>query len=621
MHETDDLEPLLAYLKRSRGFDLTAYKRSTLARRVQKRLQTVGIDSYGDYVDYLEVRPEEFALLFNTILINVTSFFRDAQTWECLRDEVVPRIVASKGDGEQLRVWSAGCASGEEPYSLAILFADALGIDRFRSQVKIYATDVDEEALAQGRHASYADHQLAGIPPVAQERYFEKSNGRHVFNKDLRRSVIFGRHDLIQDAPISRVSLIVCRNTLMYFNAEVQAKILDRFHFALEHGGFLFLGKAEMMLARTSVFSPVDLKGRLFEKTAKAARRERLTVDRIIESEEGTQPMSQQMRLELMALEFDPVAQLVVDLHRTVVLANQRARSLFGLTLGDVGRLLQDLDISYRPVELRSLIEQACAERRLTGARKVEWTTPGGEAVVLELTVLPLVETTTGELIGAKVLFRHVTRFRRLQEEVRGSHQELETAYEEMQSTNEELETTNEELQSTVEELETTNEELQSTNEELETMNEELQSTNEELSTANDQLRQRGDELRHLNSFLDSILGSLQQAVVVVDKELRVLGWNRKAEELWGMRGEEARGQHFLNLDIGLPVEQLRQPIRGILNGELGPPLTLGGVNRRGKPISVTVSFSPLGLTGEVRGAILLMDANDDGAGNGRNHE
>jgi two-component system, chemotaxis family, CheB/CheR fusion protein len=621
MHEKDDLEPLLAYLKRSRAFDLTAYKRSTLSRRVQKRLQTVGIDSYGDYVDYLEVHPEEFALLFNTILINVTSFFRDAQTWECLRDEVVPRIVASKGDGEHLRVWSAGCASGEEPYSLAILFADALGVDRFRSQVKIYATDVDEEALAQGRHASYADHQLAGIPAAALARYFEKSNGRHVFNKDLRRSVIFGRHDLIQDAPISRVSLIVCRNTLMYFNAEVQAKILDRFHFALEHGGFLFLGKAEMLLARSTMFWPLDLKGRVFEKTPKGARRERLTVDRIIESEEGTQPMPLQMRLELMALESDPVAQLVVDLHRTVVLANQRARSMFGLTMGDVGRPLQDLEISYRPVELRSLIEEACAERRQASAREIEWTTPGGEAVFVELSVLPLVETTTGELIGTKVLFRDITRFRRLQEELRGSHQELETAYEELQSTNEELETTNEELQSTVEELETTNEELQSTNEELETMNEELQSTNEELSTANDQLRQRGDELRHLNSFLDSILGSLQQAVVVVDKELRVLGWNRKAEELWGVRAEEARGQHFLNLDIGLPVEQLRQPIRGILNGDLGLPVTLGGINRRGKPITVTVSFSPLGLTGEVRGAILLMDANDDGAANGRNRE
>jgi two-component system, chemotaxis family, CheB/CheR fusion protein len=608
-----DLETLLLYLKRTRAFDFTAYKRSTLGRRVQKRMQTLNIEDYGDYVDFLEVHPDEFALLFNTILINVTSFFRDGATWDWLKVELIPRIINAKSEGDPIRIWSAGCASGEEPYSLAILLADALGVERFKQRVKIYATDVDEEALTQGRHASYTDHQLAGLPPSALARYFDRSNGCYVFNKELRRNVIFGRHDLIQDAPISRVGLLVCRNTLMYFNAETQAKILERFHFALENGGFLFLGKAEMLLARSTVFSPVDLKGRVFAKLPRGTRRDRPSFERIIEVEDNSQhPMSQQLRLEMLAVESDPVAQLVVDLDRTVVLANQRARSMFGLSASDVGRLLQDLEISYRPVELRSLIEQACAERRQTGAKEIEWTTPGGETVYLELTVLPLMET-TGELMGAKVLFRDVTRFRRLQQELRGSHQELETAYEELQSTNEELETTNEELQSTVEELETTNEELQSTNEELETMNEELQSTNEELSTANDQLRQRGDELSDLNEFLDSILGSLQHAVVVVDKELRVQGWNRRAEDLWGLRGEEVRGQHFLNLDIGLPVDRLRQPIRAVLSGEHdGNPLQVSGVNRRGKPVNVAVAFSPLGQDKDIKGVILLMNARTD---------
>jgi two-component system, chemotaxis family, CheB/CheR fusion protein len=609
-----DLETLLEYLKQTRAFEFTAYKRSTLGRRVQKRLQALNLEDHGDYIDYLEVHPDEFSLLFNTILINVTSFFRDAATWDWLKVELIPRIVAAKDKGEPIRVWSAGCASGEEPYSLAILFADALGVERFKEQVKIYATDVDEEALAQGRHASYTDHQIAGVPPSALASYFERSGGRHVFNKELRRNVIFGRHDLIQDAPISRVSLLVCRNTLMYFNAETQAKIIDRFHFALENGGFFFLGKAEMLLARSTVFAPVDLKGRVFEKLPKGTRRDRSSIERLVESEDNNeQPMSQQLRLETLAMEADPIAQLVVDLDRTVILANQRARSMFGLASSDVGRLLQDLEISYRPVELRSLIERACAERRQTGAKEIEWTTPGGETMYLELTVMPLVET-TGVLVGAKVVFRDVTRFRRLQEELRGSHQELETAYEELQSTNEELETTNEELQSAVEELETTNEELQSTNEELETMNEELQSTNEELSTANDQLRQQGDELTHLNAFLDSILGNLQHAVVVLDKELRVQGWNRRAEDLWGLRGEEVRGQHFLNLDIGLPIDRLRQPIRAVLSGEHdGEGLTVEAINRRGKHIDVLVGFSPLAQDGgNPRGVILLMQAQED---------
>jgi two-component system, chemotaxis family, CheB/CheR fusion protein len=593
-----DLEQLLTYLKQTRSFDFTAYKRSTLGRRVQKRMQAISIDDYGDYLDYLEVHPDEFAQLFNTILINVTSFFRDPLTWDWIKEEGVPRIAAAKTD-EPIRIWSAGCASGEEPYSLAIVLADALGVERFKDQVKIYATDVDEEALTQGRHASYTDRQVYGVPEAALARYFDRINGKYVFNKELRRSVIFGRHDLIQDAPISRVAMLVCRNTLMYFNAEAQGRILDRFHFALEDSGLLFLGKAEMLLARGGTFLPVDLKGRVFEKVPRGMRRDRPMAELEAAADDNeSDTMTPQIRLELLALETDPVAQLVVDLDRTVILANMRARSTFGLAASDVGRLLQDLEVSYRPVELRSLIEQACAERRQSGSREIEWTTPGGEHVVLDLSVIPLTQP-NGELVGAKVIFRDITRFRRLQDELRGSHQELETAYEELQSTNEELETTNEELQSTVEELETTNEELQS--------------TNEELSTANDQLRQRGDELNHVNSFLESILTSLQQAVIVVNKELRVKGWNKRAEDLWGLRLDEVDSQHFLNLDIGLQVDRLRQPIRSILSGEQDThTLRVDAINRRGRSIQVDIAFSPLGSDRNVRGVILMMQTVDD---------
>jgi two-component system CheB/CheR fusion protein len=612
--QTRDLEALLTHLKQTRSFDFTAYKRTTLSRRVQKRMQAVGISDFTDYIDYLEDHPDEFVQLFNTILINVTSFFRDPVTWDRIREEAIARLLAEKSNGEALRVWCAGCASGEEPYTVAILLAEAMGLDRFKHQVKIYATDVDEEALTQGRHGSYTERQVATVPHAALAKYFDRFNGRYFFNKELRRSVIFGRHDLIQDPPISRVSLLVCRNTLMYFNADAQSRILDRFHFALEENGFLFLGKAEMLLARGAAFLPVDLKGRLFEKTYKT-KQDRSPVERVTKAEATPQEMAPQMRLELLALENDPVAQLIVDVDRTVVLANQRARLIFGLALTDVGRLLQDLEISYRPVELRSLIEQACAERRQVAMKEIEWTTAGGETFFLDLIVLPLVEPNSS-LAGAKILFRDVTKVHRLQEELRGSHQELETAYEELQSTNEELETTNEELQSTVEELETTNEELQSTNEELETMNEELQSTNEELSTANDELRLRGNDLNHLNTFLDSILTSLRQAVIVVDKELRVQGWNRRAEDLWGLRGEEVRGQPFLNLDIGLPVDRLRQPIRNILTGDKDSfELELEAINRRGRQVVVDVTCTSLGPGKDIRGVILMMEARDASAG------
>jgi two-component system, chemotaxis family, CheB/CheR fusion protein len=243
----------------------------------------------------------------------------------------------------------------------------------------------------------------------------------------------------------------------------------------------------------------------------------------------------------------------------------------------------------------------------------VEWRSQAGELRWLDLAVTPIVGA-EDHLYGMLVAFTDMTGVRRLQRELEQSHLELETAYEELQSTNEELETTNEELQSTVEELETTNEELQSTNEELETMNEELQSTNEELETINDEVRQRGEDLNHANRFLESVLTSLRSGVVVVDRELRILAWNRHAEELWGLRSDEVSSQHLLNLDIGLPVQKLRATLKGCLNGESPQEQTiLDAVNRRGKKILCQITCSPLlGSEGSIAGAIIVMEELSD---------
>ena len=261
-------EALLEHVKTSRGFDFTGYKRSSLMRRVDRRMAQVGVASYVDYLDRLELQGDEFTSLFNTILINVTSFFRDAEAWQHLSQEVLPALLARKPVSQPLRVWSAGCASGEEAYTLAIVLAELMGLAEFRDRVKIYATDVDEEALAHARQAGYTEREVRGIPPELLERYFDQTGGRFVFRKDLRRSVIFGRNDLVQDAPISRIDLLVCRNTLMYFNAETQSRILTRFHFALASAGILFLGKAEMLLGHGTLFAPVDLKRRMFRKAS-----------------------------------------------------------------------------------------------------------------------------------------------------------------------------------------------------------------------------------------------------------------------------------------------------------------------------------------------------------------
>jgi two-component system, chemotaxis family, CheB/CheR fusion protein len=590
-----DLDVLLDYLRRSRGFDFTGYKRASLGRRIDKRMQAVGADGYLSYLDHLEVDPDEFTQLFNTILLNVTSFFRDPPAWDYLSAEVLPRLLAEKDDDGPLRIWSAGCASGEEAYTLAMVTAEALGADAVRERVKIYATDVDEEALAQARQARYTAKQAErGVPPELLERYFERNGEGYVFSKELRRSVIFGRHDLIQDAPISRIDLLVCRNTLMYLNSETQAHVLARFSFALREGGYLMLGKAEMLLGHTNLFTPLDLKRRVFRKVPGATLRERL----MVLTDAGEWPLGNQRaredRIRAAAVEASPEAQIVVDAGGYLTLANDRARTMFRLTTDDLARPFQDLEVSYRPLELRSKIQQVYVDRRPSQVDEVEWPMPSGEVAHLEVQVVPLMDDQQA-LLGASVNFTDVTRSRRYKEELEHANQGLEDAYAELQSTNEELETTNEELQSTVEELETTNEELQSTNEELETMNEEMQATNEELQTINDELGLRTTELNQLNAFLESIWAGLHGAVAVLDPDLRVLVWNHGSEDLWGVRQEEVQGQHFLNLDIGLPVDQVRPALRAAMSDENGAQsAVVQATNRRGRTVTCRVTCSPL---------------------------
>jgi two-component system CheB/CheR fusion protein len=608
------LDMLLAYLKRTRGFDFTGYKRASLERRIRKRMDAIGIADYSDYLDYLEVHQDEFPALFDTVLINVTGFFRDPPAWEFYANDVVPRLLESLGPDDPIRVWCAGCASGEETYTVAIVLAEALGIPAYLERVKIYATEVDEDALNHARQAAYSPADVEAIPAPLLERYFERGDQRYSFRKDLRRTVIFGRNDLTQDAPISRIDLLTCRNTLMYFNAEAQARILNRFHFALNPWGYLFLGKSEMLITHADLFRPVDLKRRVFGKVHKPTFRDRLLPFAQSNHEVAAGPVA---ALRDGALEASPSAHVVVDVDGLVVTINAHARSLFGLTAADVGRPLKDLELSYRPVDLRSNLELAYKERRTVSLANIPATSPTGDTRSLDIQIAPL---RAGEqLLGASIVYADATRRKRVEDELETSKRELGTAYEELQSTVEELETTNEELQSTNEELETTNEELQSANEELETMNEELQSMNEELETINDELRRRSVELNEVNAFLEAILSSLGVAMIVVDREQRVQVWNAESADLWGIRADEAQGQPLFRLDIGLPLDGLLGALRQVLAGaEERVDVELDALNRRGRDVTVKVTLLPLGIAPEdVSGAILITAPVDGAAGDG----
>jgi len=608
--EGPDFERLLQYLRETRGFDFSGYKRTTLLRRIAKRMTHVGVNSHGAYLDYLQANPDEFAALFNTILINVTSYFRDAAAWEYLRAEILPTIIESKARYEPIRVWSAGVASGEEAYSVAMLLSEVLGASEYRERAKIYATDVDEDALTHARQGRATQKDLEEVPASLREKYFEpEGNDQYLLRGELRRSIIFGRHDLVQDAPISRIDLLICRNTLMYFEPEAQARILARLHYALSEKGYLFLGKAEMLLRRDTLFVPVDLKQRIFSKIPRAAPREQ----RVAAAQPGTlDPTShstRQVRLRELMVDALPVAQLVVDIGGSVIAINERARTVFNLVVADVGRPLQDLEVSYRPIELRSLIDQAYRDQRPVEARDVERRVANDEAQYFDVKVVHLIDK-DGTLLGASIAFTDVTSYNRVNRELERSKQELETASEELQATNEELETTNEELQSTVEELETTNEELQSSNEELETMNEELESTNTELETINTEMQQRGTQLDHINVFMEEVLANVKTGVAVLDKDLRVQLWNQQSEELWGVRASETLGQPLLALDIGLPVSELVAPINEAIKTANGfREVTVNATNRRGKRFVCRVQCSAMASVDGGRGAILLMEA------------
>jgi len=313
--------------------------------------------------------------------------------------------------------------------------------------------------------------------------------------------------------------------------------------------------------------------------------------------------MAGPQRLGLSAFERSPIGQLVVDAHGAVAGANGRARSILKLERGDVGRRLQDLELSHGLVELRSKIDEAYETRRPVEIREVDWTCGAGEAAAcFDVHVVPLFEG--GAAAGVQITFSDVTRFRGLQNDLRSSHEELAAAYEKVRSTREELETTHEELQSTIEELETTNEEL-------ETMNEELQLTNDELQTINTDLRDRSEDVHRMNDLFGSVLASLREGVAVLGLDLEVHVWNRAAEELWGLRSDEVRGKALLGLDIGLPVERLEAPLRACLSGARSAgPIELEAVDRRGRVVACRVACRPLyHVDGGISGAIVLMDA------------
>src|SRR5438093_745338 len=450
----EDLRELLEKLSAQYNFDLREYKEVSLVRRIRARMTQVRAESVSAYSRLLDENAGEHVALINTILINVTGFFRDSEAWKVLAEHVVPRLVEDAADSRSLRIWSTGCSSGEEAYSIAILLAERLGAPAENYTIKIYGTDVDEEALTAARQAVYRTEQLKDVPDRLVDRYFTREGQLYRFRREFRRWCIFGSHNLTQAPPLSHIDLLVCRNALIYFTGELQDRILTRFHYSIREDGFLFLGRSESLLARSRLFTPVHQKWRIFRRTSAAPRHAAAGL-----SETGSAPhalaeaAAPSARVQ-RALDALPAAVVVIDVNDTILSWNPGAEALLDIPTADaLARKFRDLDISYRVEGLRARIEDVKARHAASRMDDVMFTRRNGEAVHTDITIAPLFEAS--RFVGVLVYALEATEHARLKEQMSRIAEQHATAIEELQSTNEELETTNEELQSTNEPLET----------------------------------------------------------------------------------------------------------------------------------------------------------------------
>ena len=595
--EEEPLEEFLEELRHRHGLDFKSYKEPTIRRRLQRRFAATGTDSLQEYRRYLAENSSEYGNLVNAFLIKVTEFFRDREQFEYLREEVLPEIIErARSRGEQLRVWSAGCATGEEAYSLAILISEALGDEAGNFNVRIFATDLDASAVNFARRGVYPPSALSGLSNEQIQSHFDEEDGHYQVKKSIRSMIVFGEHDLVQRSPFPQVDLVVSRNVLIYFTSPLQRRTLQLFAYSLKNGGYLMLGKAETTSPLPDYFGPIEREYKVYQREGerfvmpmanvaepvpdapRSPRHRRL-------SSHGARARSEGQRAavtEESIINRLPVGFVSVDRRYDIRSINAAARRLLSIHGTAVGEDLLHLirDVPYE--ELRSAIDDSFrdGEMNSTGEFAVE-DTIDGDTRYLDIACNPRTEgEESGPVSVVDIVVSDVTtsaeqrrelekslhdarsqleRYRpeaekekaRLEQQNRrliDANRQLENANRELSNLNEDLQETNEEnlisteeAQAATEEVETLNEELQATNEELETLNEELQATVEELNTTNEDLYSRSSETqdRARNSEdererLRAILEHIPDAMLVVSAKGEIVLTNEEYERVFG---------------------------------------------------------------------------------------
>ncbi|MEM1365195.1 MAG: CheR family methyltransferase [Pseudomonadota bacterium] len=539
------LRRIMRHVKFRTGHDFSDYKQGTMLRRAAVRMSVLNMIAPGDYLKYIAEHKEEADHLFKDLLINVTSFFRDPEHFEALKYDIIPKVVSDCGDLEEIRVWVAGCSSGEEAYSVAMLLSEEVSKQNFRGKVIVFGTDIDEAALATARIGRYPDSIAETVPQDFLDRYFKSRNEGYEVGSELREMVRFSRHNFIKDPPFSKINLICCRNVLIYFKEVLQETAIKVFHYALKDPGYLYIGPSENPKPISDYFSEMSARARIFKRLSgpsKPLNLMGLTGSLEPRSPARDIPPSQnepsELEKALLADHLPPYIHIGRDAE--VLFTSTNATRFLRVRSGKLSSSLNDL---IAP-ELEPAIRRICRIDAVQGSR-VEREYQGAINGSEERLVL-----TAQRLADGTILIVFNDQLNLVDGRLGTGKVEVEEgAY--IQKLEAELDEAKQAVRTTVEELETSNEELKSSNEEMMSMNEELQSANEELTTINDELQEKIRELAQVNADLKNFSESAQVSTVFLDRELRLRSYT-----------DEALGYfNFAETDYGRPIADLNSRI------------------------------------------------------------
>jgi chemotaxis methyl-accepting protein methylase len=566
------LEKILILLRIKTGQDFSLYKKNTVYRRIERRMGIHQLDRIADYVRYLQETPQELEILFKELLIGVTSFFRDPAAWDRLQKESIPALLAGHAAGGVLRAWSTGCSTGEEAYSLAIAFKEALGLVKPQATftLQIFATDLDRDAIDKARQGVYPANIAADVSPERLRRYFIQEDDGFRVGKEIRQMVTFATQNLVMDPPFTKLDIIVCRNLLIYLTPELQKKLLPLFHYSLNPGGILFLGSSESVIPFTDLFAPLDIKSRIFRRRESVVPAEPVAfpamfvrLPKVPKELTMLKPAAnlQSLADQLLLQHFSPPAVLVND-KGDILYINGRTGKYLEPAAGKANWNIFAMAREGLRFDLASAFQKSLRQKKAVavkglkvgegvGTQTVDLTVQAIEEpealrgmVMIVFTDVPTPheKATSGR---SKISGTGNGKVVELEQEIQQLREKLQSTHEEMQSSQEELKSTNEELQSA-------NEELQSTNEELTTSREEMQSLNEELQTVNAEQQSKMNELSRINNDMRNLLNSTQIITMFLDNELHIRRFTSGADKIF----------RLIPGDVGRPLSDIANDLQ-----------------------------------------------------------